>query len=268
MKYAQLIIGLLVGTALGGTVVASTGTVPGTSGSMDDEAVKKIVRQVISDEPRLIIESVQKFQAEEQKQQTTDASAMLKDKDIHDALYNSPDNAFFGPKESVRTVVEFFDYNCPVCKMQFKGLDAEVKKDPTLRVVFIEFPIFGPVSDTNAKLGLAVWRLYPEKYYEFHEKMMSTPGHGPGNNEPTYQFMKDLGMDVEKVKAEADKKEVGDILVKNRELGTKLHVQGTPLLIIGDDIIPHAIDPEELEGRLKALDGKKEKPAKDEKKAE
>ena len=261
MKYAQLIIGLLVGTALGGSVVASTGSsLGGSAAPADSEAIKKIVREVIAQEPKLILESVQKFQIEEQKKQSADASGMLKDKSIHDQIYNNPDNASTGPKDSKHVAVEFFDYNCPVCKMMFKNLDAALKQDPSVRVVFIEYPIFGPVSDTNAKLGLAVNRLYPEKYYDFHEKMMGTPGHGPGNNEPTYKFIKELGMDVEKVKAESEKKEVIDILEANRELGSKLHVQGTPMLIIGDEIIPHAIELEELKSKLAGgkNDGKKD----------
>ena len=251
MKYAQLFIGLLAGTALGGAVMATTGAPAG--GSMNEEAIKKIVRQTIMDEPKLIMDSVQKYQMDEQKQQGADASTALKqDAALHDALYNNPANAFVGPKDSKRTIVEFFDYNCPVCKMQFKILNDLVKSDPTVRVIFVEFPIFGPVSDLNAKLGLAVWKLYPEKYYDFHDKMMGTPGHGPGNNEPTYKFIKDLGMDVDKVKAEADKKETSDIIDKNRELGDKLHVRGTPMLIVGDETIPHAVEMDELKSRLDA----------------
>ncbi len=65
MKYAQLIMGLLIGTALGGTVVASTGVAPG--GAADPEAIKQIVRDVISQEPKLILDSVQKYQMDAQK---------------------------------------------------------------------------------------------------------------------------------------------------------------------------------------------------------
>lgn len=253
MKYAQLVIGLLVGTALGGSVIAATGAPVTSGGATDNEAIKKIVREVIDQEPKLILDSVQKFQIEQQKQQTASASEALKDPAIHEKLYNNPDFASVGPKDAKRTVVEFFDYNCPVCKSQFKSLDALVKKDKSVRVVFVEFPIFGPVSDTNSKLGLAVNRLYPDKYFAFHEMMMGVPGHGPGNNEPTLKFIKELGMDVEKVKAESEKKEVADILIANRELGDKLQVRGTPLLVIGDEIIPHAIDMAELESRLSAI---------------
>ena len=252
MKYAHLIIGLLAGTAIGGSVVAGTGVAP-VGGALDQEAVKKIVRETIAQEPKLIMDSVQKYQESAQKEQNAGTTAALKDPAVQEALYNNPNTASIGPKDSKRTVVEFFDYNCPVCKMQFKILSNLVKKDPTVRVLLIEFPIFGPVSDMNSKLGLAVWRLYPAKYYDFHDKMMGTPGHGPGNNEPTLAAIKELGMDVEKVKTEAASKEVAEALEKNRELGGKLRVQGTPLVIVGDEIIPHAVELAELEGRLKAI---------------
>jgi protein-disulfide isomerase len=253
MKYAQLVIGLLVGTALGGSVIAATGAAPSGAGAQDSEAIKKIVREVIDQEPKLILDSVQKYQIAEQQKKVADASQALKDSAVREKLFNNPDAASFGAKDAPHVIVEFFDYNCPVCKTQFKALDELTKKDKNLRIVFIEFPIFGAVSDTNSKLGLAVNRLYPEKYFAFHEKMMSVPGHGPGNNEPTLKFIKELGMDVEKVKAESEKKEVADILVANRELGDKLQVRGTPLLVIGDEIIPHAVGLEELESRLNAL---------------
>lgn len=248
MKYAQAVFGLLVGTALGGSVVASTGL--GGTGATDKEAIRKVVREVIQQEPQLILESVDKYQNEQQRKQTSGAVEKLQDPEIRKALYENKDNADVGPKDTKKTIVEFFDYNCPVCKMQFKWLDAMHKEDSSIRMIFIEFPIFGPVSDQNSKLGLAVHRLYPDKYFTFHEKMMSVPGHGPGNNEPTYKFIKELGMDLEKVKAEAAKPEVAEIITFNRELGQKLQVRGTPMLIVGDDIIPHAAEADELKARL------------------
>ncbi|MDX2095864.1 MAG: DsbA family protein [Alphaproteobacteria bacterium] len=255
MRYTQLVIGFLVGTALGGSVIAGTGIAPTGAGATatDSESIKKIVREVIAQEPQLILDSVQKFQVEEQKKQSADAGQALNDKDVYDKLYNNPNTASYGPKDTKHVVVEFFDYNCPVCKVMFKSLDTLAKKDKTLRILFVEYPIFGAVSDMNSKLGLAVHRLHPEKYYAFHEKMMGVEGHGPGNNEPTLAFIKELGMDVEKVKAEANSPEVAAILDDNRKLGAKLHVQGTPLLVIGGEIIPHAMGLEELESRVNAI---------------
>ena len=248
MKYAQLIIGLLAGTAIGGSVVAGTGAPIGAGAGMDNEGIKKIVREVIADEPKLIMESVQKFQMEEQKKQSVGASEMLKDKAINEQVFNDPNAATYGPKESKHVLVQFFDYNCGACKYMFKTTDALVKKDKTIRVVFHEYPIFGPASEANARIGLAVNRLNPDKYYDFHVKMMSATDRT--DEKTALKFASELGLDAEKIKAEAAKPEVTAILDANRKLGEKLRIQGTPTLVIGDEVIPHALSFEDVEARF------------------
>ena len=254
MKYAQMIMGLLVGTALGGSVVAATGNglvnTTGTASTLDAEAVKKIVRQTISEEPKLIMDSVQKYQEDQHKKEAEGASEALKDKAVHAQVYDTTNAGTYGPKDSSRIVVQFFDYNCPACKAQHKALQALLAKDKDVRVVFREFPIFGPTSDQNSHLGMAVARLAPEKYYAFYEKMMEHQGHA--EEKDTLGFIKDLGLDVEKVKAEAAKPEIATALEANRALGEKLHIQGTPTLVIGEEVVPHALGPDDIEEKLGA----------------
>lgn len=249
MKYAQLAIGLLIGTALGGSVVAATDTTAGTGGgSLDKEAVKKIVRETIKEEPQVLVDSLQKYQESKRKQDVASASEALKDADVKKQIYDDTDVGTVGPKDSKRVIVEFFDYNCPACKMQYKAIDELVKKDKTVRVIFREFPIFGPVSENNSRIGIAVVRLAPEKYFAFYEKMHSHQGRA--EEKDALKYVKELGLDVEKVKAESKKPEVQQALDLNRKLGDKLRIQGTPTLVIGDEIIPHAAGPDDLEEKL------------------
>lgn len=254
MKYAQLLIGLLAGTAIGGSVVASTGAAPLSGGkAVDAEHVKKIVREVIMSEPKLILESVQKFQMDEQKKQMGSANEALKDEKIRAQVFNSP--TAHGSKDSPRVVAEFFDYNCGACKFMFKSIHQLVEKDKNVRVIFHEYPIFGPVSEANSKIGLAVGRLYADKYFDFHAKMMTHEGRV--DEKVALGYAKELGMDVEKLKAEAEKKEISDILEANRELGNTLQIQGTPTLAVGDEIVPHAMSFEDLEAKLNEKSAKK-----------
>jgi protein-disulfide isomerase len=120
MKYAQLIIGLLAGTAIGGAVVVSAGNpLAGAGlnfgGGVDRESVKQIVRDTISEEPQLIMDSVQKFQEARRKQTTQNANELLKDPAMKAEIYEFADAAFVGPKDAKKVVVEFFDYDCPAC---------------------------------------------------------------------------------------------------------------------------------------------------------
>ncbi len=257
MKYAQLIIGLLAGTAIGGAVVVSAGNpLAGGSlklgGGVDREEVKQIVRDTISEDPQFILDSVNKFQQAKHQKDVDNASAMLKQQDVKDQLYKFEDAAFVGPKDAKKVVVEFYDYDCPVCHTMFKGIDALVSKNKDVKVIFREFPIFGAVSEQNSRIGIAVNHLYPEKYFKFHEKMMDGPGHN-ATEAKTLAVVKSLGMNPDKVKEEAAKPEVQATLDATRKLGEQLHIQGTPSLVIGEELIPHAVSPEELESRVNAL---------------
>lgn len=245
MKYAQLLMGLFVGVALGGTVVAATGTnQAGSAAPADAESIKKIVRQVILEEPQLIIQSVQKLQEGETAKRSQGAAEAMKNPELRAALFDDAGVGSIGPKDAKRVVVEFFDYNCPACKMQYREIDKLVKQDKSVRVLFREYPIFGPTSERNSRIGLAVVRVAPEKYFAFYEKMQSVQGR-TGEKE-ALNFVKELGIDVEKVKAESEKPELAEMLTQNQKLGEALGVQGTPTLVVGDEVIPHAAEASEI----------------------
>ncbi|MEF5008139.1 DsbA family protein, partial [Escherichia coli] len=94
---------------------------------------------------------VQNYQQDQQRQAMSKANDALKDPAVRDAVFNDATLAFAGNKTGKHVVAEFFDYDCPVCKIQFKALVELIKTDPELKVVFHEFPIFGPTSDENSK---------------------------------------------------------------------------------------------------------------------
>ncbi|MFM9889469.1 MAG: DsbA family protein [Rickettsiales bacterium] len=254
MKTTHFLIGLLAGTALGGAVVAATGTTThsasGASGLSRDE-IQQIVRDTISNEPQLILDSVQKFQQGQRNAAMGKANESLKNSDVRAAIFNNEQLAIGGNKNGTHVVAEFFDYDCPVCKTQFKVLAEMLKKDPELKIVFHEFPIFGPVSEENSRIGLAVTKLYPEKYYAFHEKMMGGEGHQK-TTKRTYEILKELGMDEAKIKTSSNSEEIIKQLADSRALGEKLSIQGTPALIIGDEITPHFLPEEELQAKFAA----------------
>lgn len=252
MKYAQLIIGLLVGTALGGAVVlagtSTGGSSTGGSAKLDKAAIQEIIRETIPQEGKLLMDALNNYQQDQQRERTAQATDALKDKAVQDEIYHDPEVAFAGNPDATRVVAEFFDYNCPACKMQFKALAELLEKDKNVKVVFHEYPIFGPQSDTNSKIGLGVFNVAPNKYFAFHDKMMANEGR---TDEATaYQYVKDLGINVDKVKAfvESPKAQAG--IDKSRQIGSRMGIQGTPSVFIGAEMIPHAVSYQEIEQRL------------------
>lgn len=219
------------------------------AGGVDEESVKQIVRDVIANEPQLIVDSVRNMQNKDRAGKVAEASQALKDDDLKNAMYYNERSPFTGPKDSKKVVVEFFDYNCPACKMQYTALAELMKAHKDVKIVFKEYPIFGEQSDKNAMIALAVNRADPKKYIAFHEKMMTFQGRA--NEEQALGFVKEIGLDVEKIKADAASKEVADIIAMNRELGAKINAQGTPTVIVADEVVPHAVSMQDIKTKLK-----------------
>lgn len=256
MKYAHLIGGLLIGTIIGGAIVAKTKEVGATSSTiitgsgaaMSTAEIQQIVRKTIMDEPKLIMDSVQKFQMDQHSAELQGANQALKDPAVHKALYDTPNTAFAGNKDGKKIVVEFFDYNCPACKMMFTGLERVLKEDKDVKVIFKELPIFGPSSERNSKIGFAVWHLYPNRYYEFHGKVMGKPGHA--EEKAVNDAIGEMGLDRAKLEADAKNPDYATMIEDNRKLGEKLNIQGTPTLVIGQEVVPSALGYDDLKTKL------------------
>lgn len=244
MKYTQLVTGLLIGTALGGSVVASTGSSVGTASKED---IREIVRETIMNEPQLIMDSVQKYQNKQQADRNAASNEVLKDMEFKAQVLDATNDAYAGPKDAKHVIVEFFDYNCGACKGMFANLDKLLAERKDVKVIFREFPIFGDVSETNSRLGLAIWNLYPDRYYEFHKRMMETPGQ---DKDAPVKIIKDMGLDLDKIKEDARSKKYTQIISGTRDMAQRLHVQGTPSLIIGNEFIPHGLSYEDLQQKL------------------
>ena len=94
------------------------------------------------------------------------------EEDRPDAFFD-PKIAFVtGPADAKKSVVEFYDYNCPYCRASLPAVEKfyEAHKNDT-RFSFIEFPIKGPDSIVAAKVALAA-RNQPDKYLALHFALM------------------------------------------------------------------------------------------------
>ena len=136
------------------------------------------------------------------------------------------------------TIVEFFDYRCPYCKQVLPSLQALLKEDQKLRFLYKEMPVLGPQSVTAAHAALAAER--QGKYEAFHNAMMATKGQI--TDETVYKVAGSVGLDVERLKQDMSAPEIGQALKTNLALADALNIRGTPGFIVGNHIVPGAID--------------------------
>ena len=130
-----------------------------------------------------------------------------------------------------------------------------IDKDKNVRVVFKEFPILGPSSETAARWALAAQK--QKKYFEFHTAMMNNKEQI--NDELLARVAKNVGMDVDKAKEYVASPDAMIEITKNRTLAEQLDINGTPAFIIGDDISRGAIPEEAMEEKISEIrKGKKD----------
>ena len=135
------------------------------------------------------------------------------------------------PKPDV-TLVEFFDYACPYCKTSNPDVDRLVKEDKGLRVVYRELPILGPESVAAARLSLTASKL--GRFNQFHDALWAAGKPSPATI-TTAAEETGLGPAVPSdAQVEAE-------LKQNFALAGKLGATGTPLFIVGDQVLSGAV---------------------------
>ena len=193
--------------------------------------VENIVRDYIKEHPLEILNSVDEYQRSKVSERHKEGLAQNQF-----ALFKEKSPETGNPKGDV-TIVEFFDYNCGYCKRVLPTVQQLMDEDKNLRVIFKDFPILGPSSELAAKWSLAADM--QGKYFEFHKALLAA--HGAINEEMLSNLAKDAGLDVEKLKKDAQDSSVSDKISKNRQLATSMGLTGTPAFVIGDQVAPGAL---------------------------
>lgn len=226
-----------------------------TGSGVNTDKVKTIIADYIADNPEKIIESLQAMQQKSASEQQAQAQNAVKDNMA--ALLNDTNSPTAGTGTSGITLVEFFDYNCGYCRRMEKTMHKIMQAHPDIKIIFKEFPIFSEDSHSHraAQAALAIYYLSPKRYVDFHSMLMQHKG------DYTQQELNDYAgqvqVNLDDFQKEMNSKRVAQEIQKVNELASKLGVQGTPAIVIGDELIPGAMPFNEVDKRIKALKDKK-----------
>ncbi len=135
------------------------------------------------------------------------------------------------PKGKV-TVAEFYDVNCPYCRAASNDIDVLLKSEPELRLVLVPFPVLGAASVTGTRVELAVLRLAPRKFYDFHRKLSTMRGRIDGSR--ALDAAKEIGLNVDEVLKVANEDSLADIMKAHLQIGNSLVIMATPGFVIKD----------------------------------
>ena len=214
----------------GGSAQTAAGTTPERS------AIEQIVRDYLLRNPEIIQEALAALQAKNEaalKQRTR--SAII---EHGEALRRHPASPVSGNPRGDVTVVEFFDYQCGYCKRSLKVVMDLLKTDRQVRIVWKEFPILGPVSGFAARAAMAAKQ--QDKYLRFHVGVMSLRGRL--TETAIMGVAKDIGLDVARLRRDMEDPAIDSYLEETANLARAIGVRGTPAFVIGETLVPGAVD--------------------------
>ena len=214
------------------TTAKNTTSASTFSSEPTDAAIERYIRA----HPEVIEQSLQEMEAKREAEQKERQKVALKTK--QDELLHDPLSPVSGNLKGEITVVEFYDYRCGFCKRAAPAVTELQKVDPRVRVVYKDFPILGEPSELAAKAALASQA--QGKHQAFHEALLAS--HADMTKESILKIAEKTGLNAKRLEADmADPKWKG-VIAKNRALARELGISGTPGFIVGNELVPGALD--------------------------
>jgi protein-disulfide isomerase len=130
------------------------------------------------------------------------------------------------------TLVEFYDLNCPFCRIAAVDIDDLVGTDSELKLVLVPYPVLGAPSIAASRVELAVAQLgTPDQFYTFHRRVYAR--RGTTDRSRALQVAHELGFDEGALNAIADSDAVAQTIKIHLALGSAFGLAATPAFIIG-----------------------------------
>lgn len=200
------------------------------------QALEQMIEQYIRTHPEVIEQSLQSLEnkrvAEEQERQKAALATHQQE------LLNDPGSPASGNPAGDVTVVEFFDYRCGYCKKAASALTQLQQSDARVRVVYKDFPILGETSELATKAALAA--NLQGKHRAFHEGLLAAKD--DLTKEHLFRIAEEAGLDVNRLDQDITRPDWQPIIDRNRALAKTLGITGTPAFIVGNDLVPGALD--------------------------
>jgi protein-disulfide isomerase len=159
-----------------------------------------------------------------------------------------------GASQPQVTVIEFFDYDCPVCRRLAPELSKLVQHDAGVRLIYKDWPIFGEASEYAAYCSFAAAR--QGKYQAVHEALIGSR-RDLDSEDAVRATLKEAGFDVREFDADikAHAKEYSEALARNRREAAAVGLRGTPGLIVGHQLVLGSADYARLEALARQARG-------------
>ena len=198
--------------------------------------IKEQMLQVIRENPKAILDSVQVYQSQQQAAQQKAQQAFLKQtKTNPQALIGSSPtmgSPAMGAKAGQVLLVEFSDFQCPYCRDAHVILQPFMAKHKdVVTLVYKHFPLIG-IHAEAMPAAKAAWAAGQQgKFWEYQEALFT---HQDQLGEAFYQeTAKRLNLDLKRF--ELDRNSAEAPIQQDMMLGKKLGISGTPFFVMNGE---------------------------------
>ena len=198
--------------------------------------LEPLIKKIISENPELILETVKKYQIEQSKIEK--AQLANKNKELIQKLKSYENNMFIGFNNADTTIYEFVDYNCGYCQKFHDVLLELIANNKNLRVEIIQLPILSDFSLDLAKITMA--SILTGDFEKVHNYLYSSE-----RRSDLPEIFADLflrGINIKSIKENMNSVQITNKIKEHKALADLFRLNGTPALIIGNEIVPGYID--------------------------
>ena len=198
--------------------------------------LEPLIKKIISENPELILETVKKYQIEQSKIEKSQIAN--KNKELIQKLKSYENNMFIGFNNADITIYEFVDYNCGYCQKFHDVLLELIANNKNLRVEIIQLPILSDFSLDLAKITMA--SILTGDFEKVHNYLYSSE-----RRSDLPEIFADLflrGINIKSIKENINSVQITNKIKEHKALADLFRLNGTPALIIGNEIVPGYID--------------------------
>lgn len=219
----------------------------GSSLTDDQRAeVEGIIKGYLIAHPEVIKDAMDELQRrQDAAEQAQQVSAI---KDNGKLLFASARQVVLGNPKGDVTLVEFFDYNCTYCKRAHADMKQLLASDKNLRVVLKEFPVLGEGSAEAANVAVAVNMVAPDKYWTFHDALLTE--RGQVNGAKALAVAEEIGIDKVKLAQAMKSDEAKATIAEVYDLASKLALTGTPSYVTPKEVVVGAVGFDALKEKI------------------
>ena len=221
----------------------SSKNVADDSETITKSAVKDIIKEELKDNPEIVISAIESHVSKQQDAHNKKVQQSVVD--FKEQLLNDVNDPKYGTPNAKNSIVTFYDYNCGYCKKMSEVIKQIVDGKQDVYIVFKELPILGADSLKASKLAIAVYKIAPVKYLDFHFALMDDSSDS-SIDQKVQNICKTLGIDNAKLYKEIEDPSVQSVIDKNLEIAKGIGFRSTPTVIVNEQLIPGYVNYDKL----------------------